>query len=158
MTSHVTKETLQPSCLSFPQTVLGRRTPTAVEQLRLCPNLVWFHFFPFFSGKASTVRRIFHTYPAEEICWQTSFQAVFRVLTGAFPDGYFYMIKRISVCFVQLVLDFEIWSTVFGSASICLEDFRIWKAMKHKHTLKYTICDWFNYIWGMSYWLANERA
>lgn len=103
-------------------------------------------FFFFFLVKLVLSGAFFIHNQLKEICWQISFQAIFWVLTGAFTDGYFYMIKHISVYFVQLILDFEIWSTVFGSGYICLENLQIWKAIKHKNTLKYTICDWFNYM------------
>lgn len=82
----------------------------------------------------------------KEICWQTSFQAVFWVLTGAFPDGYFCMVKHISVYFVHLV--FRFWDLKHGFWLRIHMPGKLsnLEAMKHKHTLKYTICDWFNYM------------
>jgi len=102
-------------------------------------------YVSFFSGKVSTVRSIFHTRPAE------------RNLLTDFLSGSFFIVKW-SLYWCLFLCD-KVYFSVFYVACfrfwdlkqflthhhICLGNFQIGKAVKHKHTLKYPICDWLKY-------------
>lgn len=101
--------------------------------------------FLFFSGKASTVRCSFHTYPAERNLLTNFLSGNFLSVNWSFywwlflyDEAYFGVFY--ATCFRFWDLRHSFWLSI----SICLENFQIWKAIKHKHTLKYTICGWFS--------------
>lgn len=102
-------------------------------------------YVSFLSGPVGPVRRISRTRPAESNLLTNFLSGNFVIVKWSL---YWCLFLYDKVYFsVFYVACFRFWDLrqFLTQHHICLGKLQIWKAVKHKHTLKYPICDWLKY-------------